>query len=368
MSTRGEELNTRLTATDEASRVLDNVAAEMADLEDRPHDIDLGADASDAEEEISQLDRRLRGLTDAEKRVVLNVAAKDAQRDLDRLNRDLARAEKYDDEEIAIRVEAKGNAERRLDAIQSEIRDIDGATPDIRPEVDSSEVDSLIDKLDELTGGRTGGLGVLRGRSGAGIGAAIATGLVLAGDAAANAAVEVDSLAKLTGDNVETASRLSGVWKTTGADAKDLQDILLQMGDVLANDAELAARIGVNLDDGRPLGERFIDVVDLLTEKFENAGERSLIAAQLFGEEGVRQVNEVTAAYGDLSKAVDDYGGSVFTDSEIEKAREYKHELVVVPERRVSSARSDPADGPNVASQQVLEPPRAPGARVRGES
>lgn len=323
-ASRGEELNTRLTATDDASKVVDDVAEKVADLEDRDHDIDLSADTDDVDNELSALDKRLRGLTDDEKRIVLGVAAKDAQRDLDRINRDLARAEKYDDDEINIRIQAKGDAERKLDAIQSEIRDIDGASPNIRPEVDSSQLDSFVDKLEDLTGGRLGGLGALRGRAGVGFGAAVAAGFTLAADAAANAAIEVGNLSALTGDTVETASRLSGIWQTTGADAKDLQDVILQMGDVLADDAELARQIGVNLDDSRPLGERFIEVVDLLGDKFDNAGERSLVAARLFGEEGVRQVNAVTAAYGDLSAAVDEYNGKVFTEQDVENAREYK--------------------------------------------
>lgn len=329
MASRGDELNTRLTATDDASKVIDKVADKVGDLEDRPHEVDLTGDTDQVERELSALDRRLAGLTDREKQVVLKLAARDAERDLDRINRDLARADRYDDDEIAIRITAKGDAERKLDAIQSEIRDLDGASPKIRPEVDGSELDAFIDKLEEVTG--FGGLGRLRGAGGAaGLGAAIAGGFVLAGDAAADAAIDIDNVAKLTGDSVEFASRLAGVMGRAGVETKDLQDILLQMGGVLQDDAELAERLGINLDDGRTLGERFVQVVELLGDRFTDTSERSLVASRLFGEEGVRQVNAVTAAYEDLGQAVDEYNGKIFTQEDAEKAREYKRALAEV--------------------------------------
>ena len=236
-----------------------------------------------------------------------------------------ARLAELDGESVEVDAEVRGDARRELDDIEADVRDLDGASPEIRPEVDSTEVDALTAKLDDLAGGRLGGFAAVGGP--AGLGAAIGAGMVIAGNEAANVAIEVDNIAQLTGDTVETASRLAGVWKSSGADVTDLQDVLLQMGDVLANDAELAARIGVNLDDGRPLGERFIEVVDRLGDKFEDSGERSLVAAQLFGEEGVRQVNAVTAAHGELSAAVDEYNGKIWTQDEIDRARELKGEM-----------------------------------------
>lgn len=327
MAQRGDELNTRITATDQASVVVDKVADKVAELEDRPHDVGVTADTAQAERQVSTLDKRLEGLTSEERRVVLDFMARDAQRDIDRLNRDLARAEKYDDTEIAVRVNARGDAQRRLDAIQAEIRDLDGASPTIRPEVDSSPLDELFDKLDALNL-PIGSLGSsLRGLGGAGVAVGAVTALGALADRAADAAVEIDNVSKLTGSSVEQASRLAGVMATAGVESKDLQDILLQMGGVLADDAELAASLGINMNDGRDLTERFVQVVGLLSEKYTDAGERSVVASRLFGEEGVRQVNAVTAAYDDLGVAVENYDGKTWTPEQIERAREYQERL-----------------------------------------
>lgn len=327
MAQRGDELNTRITATDQASVVVDKVADKVADLEDRPHDVGVTADTAQAEREVATLDKRLEGLTSEERRVVLGFMARDAQRDLDKINRDLARAEKYDDTEISVRVNARGDAQRRLDAIQSEIREIDGASPEIRPTVNTSSLDELLDKLDGLNL-PIGAIGSqLRGLGGAGVAAGAITALATLADKAADAAVEIDNVSKLTGASVEQASRLAGVMATAGVESKDLQDILLQMGGVLADDAELAESLGINMNDGRDLTERFIQVVGLLGQKYTDAGERSVIASKLFGEEGVRQVNAVTAAYDDLGLAVENYDGKTWTPEQIERARKYQERL-----------------------------------------
>lgn len=332
MATKGDELNTRITATDDASTVVDRVRDKVADLEDTQHDVDLGADTSDADREMRALDARLDGLTNEERRVVLEFAAKDAQREIDRINRDLARAQKYDDTEISIRTTARGDAERRLQAIQSEIREIDGSTPEIRPEVDSASIDALIAKLNDLDVpiGRAGDslsrLGGGAGKAGA-VGALVA-GLGLAAGAAANTAVAADNLATLTGASVEQASRLNAVWNKTGLDVKDLQDVLLQMAGVLSDDEELARQLGVNMNDGRDLTQRFVQVVELLGEKYSDAGERGVVASRLFGEEGVRQVNQVTNAVGDLNSAMGEIPQSqIFTDADVDNARKMNAEL-----------------------------------------
>jgi hypothetical protein len=283
MAGRGEELNTRLTADDQASAVVDKVAGKMADLEDRDHEVDVTGDTSDVDGELTALDRRLRGLTDSEKRIVLELAAKDAQRDVDKLNRDLARAEKYDDTTIDMIVNAKGDAERKLDTIQAEIRDIDGASPTVRPEVDSSELDAFVGKLGDL-GGFGGAVA-----GAAGPAAAVAATLGLAVNSVRDIGTEVQTIATVLGTSAEEASRLRAVFADTGVEANDLQDIALQTTGALADNADLASRIGISIADAQNPAEALKAAIN--GWDFLSATERS----QLFGEEGVRQIGQLIA-------------------------------------------------------------------------
>lgn len=304
---RGEELNTRLTVTDDASKVIDNVSKEMADLEDKPHEIDLDSNADDVDSELSALDSRLAGLTKSEKRVVLELAAKDAERDLNKINRELARAEKYDDDEIAIRVNAKGDAERKLDKIQSEIRDLDGATPEIKPEVDSSELDDLLGKLGELTGfgGAFGAAGPF---------AAIGAVLGAAATQTRNIGTDVRTIATVLETSTQEASRLRAVFEDTGIEANDLQDIGLQVAGALSDNAELAKQVGLELEEAQNPAEALKAAIN--GWDFLSATERS----QLFGEEGVRQVGRIIARGEDLEDLLDGVdAGRIWTDEDVER-------------------------------------------------
>jgi hypothetical protein len=326
---RGEDLNVRVSAdTRQAVADIDKVADAVEELEDGEHVAEIAADTDDAERQIRTVDDRLDKLTTAERRVLLELQSRDAQRDIDKLNRELARAEKFGDTEIEMRLEARGNAQQRLDAIQSQIREIDGSTPDIKPDVDSSGVDELTAKLNNLPGvaGSAGAqlAGALRGPGAAA--AALAVGLGAISQSASTAALAAGDLARLTGDSVEFASQLNAVWQRSGADVKDLQDVLLQMGGVLSDDAKLAADLGLNLNDGRSLGERFVQVVELLGQRFDDAGERSIVASRLFGEEGVRQVNAVVSRVGDLTDAIDAIEPP-FSQSDVDLANEYKAQI-----------------------------------------
>jgi len=66
-----------------------------------------------------------------------------------------------------------------------------------------------------------------------------------------------------------------------------------------------------------------VQSVDGVSAAFDDAGERSVIAAQLFGEEGKRQVQAVTTAIdSDLAPALAGFEGQIFTDKTVENARE----------------------------------------------
>lgn len=336
MAARGEELNTRITATDEASTVVDQVAKKVAALEDGEHEVEITA-KDQASDDVAQLDARLDRLTAEERRVVLEARATQLEREVDRALKKLASVKAYDGAEVDLIIDAKDKATERLAEVRQRLERIDSttvtATVDANTAPAEAKIEGVGDKLRELdgpVGDLIGKFDIMAGGGKAGMAggvAAVAAGLLAAGEYAADLAIEVDNTARLTGGSVEETSKLLGVWREAGFEATDFQDVLLQMNGVLRDNPELAKQLGINLADGKDLGERFLEVVGQLGVKFDDASTRSQAASQLFGEEGVRQVNAVEAAFGDLATAVEDYNGKVFTPAEISKMREYKAEV-----------------------------------------
>jgi hypothetical protein len=380
MSIRGEELNTRLTVSDQASRVLDQVASDMAELEDRPHEIDITADAAQAEGQLSTLDSRLAGLTNEQKQIVLRAQVKNAQAEIGKIDRDLANAFKYDDDEIAIRVNARGDAERKLNDIQADLRALEGEVARVDVEVDDHQIDDAVRKTNELdgrianvrvnvtgddfpdagtgTGAGSGGLGGLGGAGDIALGGALARGGLAGGVAGAGAlvaggiltkaaqdsatwALQAAAVSDLTGDSLETSSRLLAVWADAGFQADELIDLLLQMNSALSEDEDLAKQLGVNMSDGAGLGERFVEVVDALGTQIRDVGERGRVASRVFGDEGVRQTTTIRVAVGDLDQAIRDIPPTrIVDDGDVARAREVTRYLVIAKALKTDLERS----------------------------
>lgn len=234
------------------------------------------------------------------------------------------------DQKLNVEITATDKASAKITDVAKKVDKTDGKKATVKVDADTKDftdgVDGLNDHLDDALakvrdiGGRGKAGGVL----------AIGAGLFAAVDHAADLAVEVGNLKALTGDTAEDASRLNGVWKQAGFDAKDLQDVVLQMNGVLSTSPDLAKKLGINLNDGKTIGERFQQVVQILGDDFTDAGERSQLASQLFGEEGVRQVTAVEQAFGDLTTAVEDYQGAVLSESDITRLRELKQQSAEV--------------------------------------
>lgn len=236
------------------------------------------------------------------------------------------------DQKLNVDITATDRASAKITDVAKQADRVDGKTADVKIDADTS---GFSEGLDDITGqldGIVGKFGEIGGKGTVGGVAAVVTGLALAADEAADLAIEADNLATLTGDSVEYASALNGVWKATGADAKDLQDVLLQMNGVLSTNAEIAETLGINLSDGATVGERFEEVVAAL-DKIPDAARRSQIASQVFGEEGVRQYNALRNSVDDVSEAIDNYQGKTFNESDVEDARKYKRELAEVKQQ-----------------------------------
>ena len=75
MANRVVELVTRLIARDDASKVIEHVADDLDKLEKRK-DVEIGIKADDkASDQVRELDRRLEGLSDEDKTIVLKAQA-----------------------------------------------------------------------------------------------------------------------------------------------------------------------------------------------------------------------------------------------------------------------------------------------------
>lgn len=134
-------------------------------------------------------------------------------------------------------------------------------------------------------------------------------------------AIEADNLASLTGDTVEQSSRLNAIWKQSGADSKDLQDVLLQMNGVLSTNKGLVQQLGIDMSKSATVGQRFEEVAAAL-DQIPDAAKRSQIASQVFGEEGVRQYNALRTSVGDVSEAMAEVSDAqVIDEAEVDKAR-----------------------------------------------
>lgn len=291
-------------------------------------EVELGA-RDNASATVDDLADKIDRLSDEDKVIALRGQADQLEREVRRAERALGRIDKYDGEQIDLIVDARDQASRKLDAVQAQLRDLDGETATVDVEVDAFDVDALNDKLAAL-GGRAGDIG--RQITGAltnpyAAAGALAGALVIAGDRAADTAIQAGTIAQMTGDSVENASRLAEVWSRVG-DTNDLLDVLAQSTQALGDNVELAERLGVNLSDGATLGERFVDLVSRVQTELDGAAERSQVMSQLFGEEGARQVTQLITLYGDLGDAIDRVPDTtIVSDADVENAREFKQEF-----------------------------------------
>jgi hypothetical protein len=323
---RSEELRTNLTVNDQASKPIDAVADKLEALEKAEPEVTLSADDK-ASAEVDELARKLSLLSNDDKLIVLKAQAKQAEQEIARIERQFANIDRMSDEEIVVRVEARDMAKAKLDDVQAKLRELDGETVDV--EVKSSSIGSLIGQVGDLDGKLSGVLGTAGKLAGPAALGALGAGLLAAGDYAATLAVEAGEVARLTGDSVTAAGQLNAVWRGAGFDVKDLQDVILQLNGVLASSPELAAQIGVNLDDGKTAGERFVEVTRKLETNIKNATQRGVLGSQLFGEEGVRQVNAVLLRVGELDKAMAEVDSAI-SQEDVDQALAYQKTLADV--------------------------------------
>jgi len=193
-------------------------------------------------------------------------------------------------------------------------------------DVQAPGLDDLTDKVSALPGplgDAADMMGQLGGAGAAGGVAALATGLFAAANASKDLALNAQTTADLTGSTVEEASKLQQLWGSTGADVNDLNDVLLQMNGALTQSPELAKSLGVNLNDGKNITQRFVEMTDKLAAGQLTAQQ----ASQLFGEEGVRQVGKLRTVFGGLSDDLEGMPAPVDAE-DVAKALEMEQAMI----------------------------------------
>lgn len=333
MASRDEELRLRLTAQDDASKTLDKVAGKVEGLEG--DDVSIPITATDrASAVIADVETRLAGLSSEDKAIVLRAQSREFVRAIASARKELKDFHDLSDEEVDLRVRVIEENTKALDTIQAQVRDLDGERVTVTADVRG------FDKLDQVTTRLPGNIGAAAGAlkglatGTAGIGAGVAAGaagMFALANNAADAARNVNLLSQLTGASAEEASRLSILWEQTGADVKDLQDVILQMSGVIATQPELLAQVGAeiqkNKDGTVDLAATFLNVVEA-TRDLPSSLENAALKSQLFGEEGVRQVNALTTSFADLGTAMAAVPeASVTTQENIEDAKEFDAQM-----------------------------------------
>lgn len=330
MAARGEELNTRITATDEASVVVDKVADKVEALEDKPHEVELDANTSKAEQAARQLDQRLDGLTNDEKLIVLGVQAKDAQRDIDRINRDLAKAEKFSDEEIQLRLEAKGNAEAKLKAIDHELDEIASSARNA-----DREVEKIGDGIGSRLSSKFSGIGALAGSS-------LVKGLAAAGLTASagelirravtgfeDLAIAAGKFSDATRLNVADASRWIEVAGDVGVSTETIQGLFVRLNKAL--DSGTLAKYGA---EAQRTGDGLVDVNATMLDTIRVIGQikdptqRAAAAQAAFGRGYAAAAEIIGASADDLKRRLAEVSDQKIIDpEELERARKAREQL-----------------------------------------
>ena len=214
-----------------------------------------------------------------------------------------------------IRLRLKGG-----DKAQSEMDKLSDTVDRVNTDADNISLEPLAEDAEEANRS----IGDMYGNFKKAGGPAIAVGAALfaAADAAADTALEADVLATALETDVETAGRMAVAFGKVGIEANDITDIALQIGGALTTDEELAARLGLTIEEAQDPVEALSAGID--GWKFLTAQER----AAAFGEEGVRQISAMIASGKNFEEILADVEGTqILNEADVESAREMKEAL-----------------------------------------
>jgi hypothetical protein len=283
MASRGHELNIKLTAKDDASATVDDVA------------------------------RKLDKLSDEDREFVLRARVSQAEREIGRLTKQLANIDKLDDDEIELIVRARDEATAKLNGLRSELDKVDAAAADaesalkdaeraaerlgdadVTPAVDSTnklraEVDGVRSSTDRASSASKSFAGNVVGDS-----FAAATGIGTLGE----------SVSQVTEGLLEGEIAMGGLAKaglSMGAVAVLMWGISEQLKAIAERDAFNKQRVEDYADALAEADTR----IQAITEKLTEAETFAFDARSLFGTDVlIKKFNELGMSVDDVTRLV----------------------------------------------------------------
>src|SRR5262249_9027719 len=131
-------LNIEVTATDRASSVVRDVKSDVESLEGE-HEVEIVAE-DQTTDELAHIRSKLDALTDKDRTIALKAEASRLESEVSKAERVLKNLDKYDGDEIRIKLEARDNATKKLDAVRDEMRQLDGDTVTVKVEAKADDV------------------------------------------------------------------------------------------------------------------------------------------------------------------------------------------------------------------------------------
>lgn len=336
MAKQVDEYQAKITADDQASKVIDDVAAKGQALAEQNAQITVDAtdDASAVLDEDASKVESLDGATADISTQAEDNAAETLQADQDAVDA-------LDGSTPTITPEVTGTAEEDLQTIASEADALDGASPTITPQVDStgaqSKMFSLGGAVDFVAGkfsaggvdvkSMTSALGgsetALGGVAGSAIpaaaGIAAVTGIVHSSISDfASLASEVNTFKEKTGASADESSR----WISVGNDLGVSQDAI----------AAGISRVSREIDQGKlkqygieggTVNEQFKQIIAYI-EAIPDANQRAKVSFDVFGRSylALAPLLDTTENIGERLKNVNP--GEILTDADIQKWRNFR--------------------------------------------
>jgi hypothetical protein len=341
---RDAELRARITAQDDASKVIDKIADKADDLEKKTVKIPVDVDAKEAIDDLDKVADKAGQVDGATARVEATADTGDAEASLETVAGDV------DDLDGAnAEVEATADADDAIDSLEEvagDVEDLDGTTAEVEVTADTAEAESSIGGLGDLiaeAGER--GFGQFSGAAasafdavtaggaamGVGLFAGLAAGIGKAITDFQNVALGAGELRDALGVTADEASRLQEVAGDLGIGVGPLESALARMnttaGKTPGKFKEIGAAIALGPGGTTDVTATFLNVIGALNA-IPDAADRAAAGAKIFGKGWTNMAELVDlGAQGVTDALASVESGKLVLDPQIAEARELRDSL-----------------------------------------
>lgn len=311
-----------ITATDEATEVVEEVTEGVENLDGESAEVELAAE-DEATEIVEELTEGVEDLDGTAAEVALD-AADNASGDIETVSGGLA---DLDGESAATTIDLDdGGAADDIEDVSGALSDLDSESASPTIDVEGAEAGA------EATGSMVGDLGAMA--AGGALATGAVAGLLAIGSTASDAVLQVKGIADATGGSLDDTSRLLEVWDLVGGSADTLERNIIRANDRLRESPELAAELGIKIDDNMSPMQVFIEAVNALNSGQLTANERLDLAMEIFGSKGVLMLNDLQTIVGDLDQGMADIGeNEIITQEDVDQALAFKEQWDAVEDK-----------------------------------